>query len=124
MARVCSEPGCPELAVDGRHCRSHRTGWLKRKQEQRGEAGKRAQQWYTTRRWAKRRAQQLARFPHCQCPDHDGKQVPADTVDHVEPHRGNPRKFWYGKLQSLTRHCHSSWKQRLEREKETGGGGG
>lgn len=51
---------------------------------------------------------------------------PATVADHVEPHRGDPLKFWYGDLQSLCDECHSSAKQREEAEgfsREIGGDG-
>jgi hypothetical protein len=32
--------------------------------------------------------------------------VVAQLVHHVEPHDGDPIKFWYGKLESLCRPCH------------------
>ncbi|WP_234239756.1 HNH endonuclease [Billgrantia desiderata] len=45
----------------------------------------------------------------------DGRVTPADTVDHIEPHRGDGDKFFDPKnLQSLCATCHSSRKQRLE----------
>lgn len=42
-------------------------------------------------------------------------QVVAATVaDHVEPHRGDPIKFWFGELQSLCTNDHNRNKQQLE----------
>lgn len=68
------------------------------------------------------RAAQLSKQPYCQCPHHEGKQVRADdpryggaVVDHKEPHRGDERLFWNGKLQSMTKQCHDSFKQSQER---------
>jgi 5-methylcytosine-specific restriction protein A len=42
---------------------------------------------------------------------------PADLVDHIIPHKGNPDLFWDKdkNWQSLCAHCHNSTKQRLER---------
>lgn len=40
----------------------------------------------------------------------------AGIVDHITPHRGDPRLFWHGELQSLCDECHSSAKQREEIE--------
>lgn len=75
-----------------------------------------AQKWYKSKRWQKVRGRQLARHPYCQCPLHEGKYLLANVVDHIEPHRGDPRKFWSVRnLQSLTKQCHDSWKQRKER---------
>jgi len=38
----------------------------------------------------------------------------ANTADHIEPHRGDPAKFWFGKLQSLCPTHHSGSKAQLE----------
>lgn len=113
--RVCNEPGCPVLAVDGRHCRAHRREAQQRKREQRSEAGLRAQAWYRSKRWAERRRRQLAEHPYCQCEEHRGQRVPADIADHDPPHGGNEHAFFHGPLISLAKRCHDSWKQRREK---------
>ncbi len=62
------------------------------------------------------RSNQLRRHPYCQCPRHRNKKIKADTVDHIKPHRGDPRLFWsVQNLQSLTRECHSGAKQKFEK---------
>ena len=72
--------------------------------------------WYKTARWRRLRELQLREQPFCQCPAHEGLFVEADTVDHITPHRGNPRLFWNrDNLQSLTKQCHDRWKQSEER---------
>jgi hypothetical protein len=38
----------------------------------------------------------------------------ATVADHVQPHRGDRNKFWFGELQSLCAGCHSGDKKRLE----------
>lgn len=114
MGRVCGVPGCPEIAVDRRHCEQHKREHERAKVDLRSDAGKRSQAWYRTKRWQRRRAQQLAEQPYCQSDMHAGQYVTANTADHIEPHRGDSRKFWGGKLQSLCSHCHSSGKQRVE----------
>jgi 5-methylcytosine-specific restriction protein A len=74
------------------------------------------QAWYRSKRWAKVRQQQLAKQPYCQCPHHVGHKIPAQVVDHKEPHKGDARKFWDTRnLQSMTKHCHDSFKQSQER---------
>jgi hypothetical protein len=40
--------------------------------------------------------------------------VPAEVADHVVPHKGNVRAFFYGKLQSLCNECHSGLKRKEE----------
>ena len=45
-----------------------------------------------------------------------GKTVPTDVVDHVEPHKGDQRKFWNTALwQPACRWHHDVIKQVLER---------
>jgi len=51
----------------------------------------------------------------CQCPNCNRKGLPAEVVDHIEPHRGDARLFWkYANLQALAKKCHDSWKQKQE----------
>jgi len=40
--------------------------------------------------------------------------TPATVADHVEPHGGDPRKFWRGDLQSLCETCHNAVKKAEE----------
>lgn len=46
----------------------------------------------------------------------------ATVADHVEPHRGDPEKFWNGELQSLCDTCHNSVKQAQEKSGVLRGG--
>jgi hypothetical protein len=43
-----------------------------------------------------------------------GLVVAAEIADHIEPHKGDPFKFWFGKLQSLCLNCHNAEKQQIE----------
>jgi 5-methylcytosine-specific restriction protein A len=84
------------------------------------EARKRAGGWYKSERWQKLRAHQLARRPFCQCPACEGKQVRAEVVDHITPHRGDSGLFFNaGNLQSLSKLCHDSAKQSMEKAGDT-----
>lgn len=74
--------------------------------------------WYSTPQWRAIRTDQLAREPLCaNCLKH-GRRTIATVCDHIEPHRGDPDKFWNGPFQSLCDEepwrCHSSVKQRQE----------
>lgn len=61
--------------------------------------------------WRKARAEYLANHPFCRMCGN-----PATTVDHVIPHRGDKRLFWFrANWQPLCTPCHSSAKQRAER---------
>jgi hypothetical protein len=75
-----------------------------------------ARLWYKSKAWQRLRQHQLSKHPYCQCPIHQGtnKAYPATVADHVEPHRGDKRKFFNGKLQSLAKQCHDSIKQQIE----------
>lgn len=70
---------------------------------------------YKTKRWLALRAYQLAIEPLCRRCKSMGRIVAATTADHVEPHKGNPEKFYNGALQSLCTSCHSGAKQSEER---------
>jgi len=72
--------------------------------------------WYDKARWIKMARNQLREHPLCAMCLTQGQVVPATVCDHIEPHRGNSRKFWYGDLQSLCWSHHSQSKQRLERQ--------
>jgi 5-methylcytosine-specific restriction protein A len=72
--------------------------------------------WYKSKRWQRLRQHQLAKHPYCQCPHHEGKKLLADVVDHKTPHKGNERLFFDDRnLQSMTKQCHDSHKQSMER---------
>src|SRR5215831_4803258 len=64
--------------------------------------------------WHRRACRQLQHEPLCAMCLSEGRIVAARVADHVEPHHGDPIKFWNGKLQSLCAHCHESRKKFLE----------
>ena len=54
------------------------------------------------------RARQLAEHPWCEACLKAGIHEPAEEVDHIKPHRGNPVLFFDDEnLQSLSKRCHS-----------------
>jgi hypothetical protein len=55
--------------------------------------------WYHTQRWRRRAALQLKLEPLCAICLQNGQVVPATEADHIVPHKGNERAFWYGELQ-------------------------
>lgn len=68
------------------------------------------------RRWGKARAAHLATNPLCVMCQDEGHIRAADVVDHIEPHRGDPAKFWNPlNWQSLCKHHHDSTKQAMEK---------
>jgi hypothetical protein len=70
--------------------------------------------WYSTKRWHRRRIEQLRAEPFCSMCLKVGVYTVARVADHVEPHRGDPVKFWTGELQSLCKPHHDREKQLLE----------
>jgi hypothetical protein len=70
--------------------------------------------WYGTARWRRIAKVQLAAHPLCAMCQTQGRVTAAITCDHIDPHKGDPVKFWVGPFQSLCTSCHSSGKQRDE----------
>ncbi len=71
---------------------------------------------YDTARWKSLRARYIKSHPHCECPHHKGKRVPATVVDHIIPHKGDRRLFFsYKNLQAMTKECHDRFKQSQEK---------
>lgn len=73
------------------------------------------QRWYHLERWERRSKLQLKQFPLCKMCLDRGIVTPANVADHIIPHRGDQQLFWFGELQSLCHHHHSSDKALLER---------
>ena len=99
--RPCKEPGCPNLVEAGqKYCNKHRPIHTKDRasSEQRGYGIA----------WRKARKQFLEAHPLCvECLKH-GRYVKATDVDHIIPHRGNPKLFWdRNNWQALCHSCHS-----------------
>lgn len=67
-------------------------------------------------RWQRYRLSFLRRNPLCVRCLEAGRTTAANTVDHKDPHRGNPLLFWDpGNHQSLCSTCHSGDKQVAEK---------
>lgn len=68
-----------------------------------------------TRAWRKARREHLAANPWCELCAEANRRTRANTVDHKEPHRGDPVLFWdQNNWQSLCATCHNSVKQSAE----------
>ena len=64
---------------------------------------------YNNMRWRRLRADQLQREPLCWYCEQAGRLTPADTVDHIIPHRGDEALFWDAlNIRSCCRACHDS----------------
>ena len=69
---------------------------------------------YNTRRWQRRAKLQIREFPLCSMCLVRNVVTPATVADHITPHHGDHQLFYFGELQSLCQHCHSSRKKQLE----------
>ena len=61
---------------------------------------------YNTARWRKASKLQLIKQPLCEDCLKRGLVTPANQVDHVIPHHGDPKLFWSSPRASLCRDCH------------------
>lgn len=71
------------------------------------------QKLYNTRLWKRISKRQLTKEPWCADCLKEGRYTPATQCDHIEPHRGDPEKFFKGPFQSL---CHSHHSQKTANE--------
>ncbi len=70
-------------------------------------------------KWDKERAAFLKAHPKCVRPQ---CSAPATVVDHIEPHRGDMKKFWNrSNWQPLCATCHARWKQSSEKREAAHG---
>ena len=67
------------------------------------------------RRWQKYRERYLREHPLCVMHQQQGHTVAADVVDHIVPHKGDPRLFWdASNLWCVCGDCHRTVCQRIE----------
>ncbi len=112
--KVCTYPGCTNLVTAGR-CALHQANGGRN--YPRDPA---VQRLYNSTRWKRIRAAQLKEEPCCRECAKKGQRVRATEVDHIEPHKGDPIKFFAGPFQSLCHTCHTA-KTNHERAEETRG---
>ena len=109
-SKACSTIGCPSLTgCVSTLCILKKQGVHKAPEtdiDHRGNYSRKNA--YNSTRWRKVRSSQLSKEPLCQrCLSYDITTIGKD-VDHVEPHRGNPRLMWDAiNLQTLCHSCHS-----------------
>ena len=86
-----------------------------RRREFDGQRGSARRRGYTVA-WQKARAAYLAQNPLCVFCERQGLVTAAAVVDHIEPHHGDPQKFWNtDNWQPLCRPHHDGTKQRQEK---------
>lgn len=97
----CRYPGCPNLCDKGCYCQEHQQFTADRR---RGNASARGYDGA----WRTAREQYLRKNPLCVECLREGKLTPATVVDHVVPHRGDPKLFWdKTNWQALCSGCHN-----------------
>lgn len=117
MMKPCASAGCAALVPVGvSRCAAHAVQGKRdgRKRADARRAGKPSRRWYHWARWKRRRLQQLQSAPLCAYCEREDRTTLAEIADHIEPHREDWDRFWFGKLQSLCWPCHSGTKQREE----------
>jgi len=83
---------------------------------QRQRQSKSRPSWYKSPQWRNLAKRQLRKQPMCQCPHCKGEDRRASIVDHIQPHRGDWRKFIDARnLQSMNKQCHDKFKQSQEK---------
>ncbi len=113
--RPCGFPNCKELITSGGYCEKHKKQKQKQTDDNRGTAHERG---YTAT-WHKARKRYLAANPICVECEKENIITPANTVDHIIPHRGDKELFWdEDNWQSLCATHHS-----IKTAKEDGGWG-
>ena len=96
----CKQPGCAALVEPGKqYCEKH----LPLHPEVTRSAGRRG---YGSR-WQRESKQFLQSHPLCAECMKQGRYTKATVVDHIKPHRGDPKLFWdRTNWQSLCKPCH------------------
>jgi 5-methylcytosine-specific restriction protein A len=104
-SRPCVTVGCPNVATYRGRCPTCAT------RRNRAREAEPLRDLYASPQWRRLRAQVLREADYiCQCDDcqRAGLVLPANTVDHVRPHRGNSRVFWdRANLRAMSAECHS-----------------
>lgn len=102
--RPCTaDPRCPELGAGG-PCATHRAHRQRATEQRRGTSRARGY----SRRWADYSRWFLVGHPLCVRCEKAGRVTASALTDHIEPHRGDPVKFWNpANHQALCWACHS-----------------
>jgi 5-methylcytosine-specific restriction enzyme A len=73
------------------------------------------QRWYGLQRWRNRAALQMKIEPLCRMCLANNHIEAAYVADHIVPHHGDSKLFWFGELQSLCATHHSGDKATIDR---------
>lgn len=103
IPKPCTYPGCGILTVKGGRCAIHIKQTRQRQDKERGTAHARG---YGAR-WQRARLLFLDDHPLCKRCEDKGLVVPANVVDHIQPHKGDGVLFWDQRnWQPLCKPCH------------------
>ncbi|KMQ75291.1 HNH endonuclease [Marinobacter subterrani] len=106
--KPCCAPQCSELVRGQRYCDRHQHLAKQRDPVKDRERGSSAKRGYGNK-WKKARLTFLSYHPLCTECDRQGRTTAATDVDHIVPHRGDPKLFWsQSNWQALCRSCHSA----------------
>ena len=101
--RPCLVASCAHYASNKGYCDSHQSK-VQAADAARGNSHQRGYDHH----WRKARLEHLDAEPLCCHCTKRGYVVPADVVDHIQPHKGNSLLFWDRRnWQSLCNSCHS-----------------
>lgn len=101
---ICNHPRCNKrIPFRDQYCDQHKRKAVVKKNWKSREW----QYLYQSKRWKTRRLNQLNKQPLCEACLAHGRVSIATVADHIEDHKGDVYKFFYGKLQSLCKPCHS-----------------
>ena len=117
MGRVCSKPGCPQLAEPGKtRCEEHQWREKPKRVEPEQRPRPSAHRRGYGRKWREARAKFLAEHQWCVMCQRAGQEVKATVVDHIVPHKGDWKVFWRrSNWQALCEHHHNSKTARHDR---------
>ena len=106
MKVPCKYPGCPEAIRAGeRFCGEHKNQAWKDRVKRTGAEGKKANRFYSSKRWRALREKVLSEEPFCRhCKEKD-VIAESEEVDHIDGNRNNNS---IENLQPLCKPCHSA----------------
>jgi len=106
--KPCNYPGCRTLVPGGKaRCEKHsqRSYYNPEYERLRAQAHERGYDW----KWRKERGEFLRVHRVCECERcaASGNPLPANTVDHIQPHRGDAQLFWdRANWRAMNKVCH------------------
>ena len=109
VGKPCATWPCKEVVETGQtYCRVHKRQARKEYDETRRPPYSKKNTLYESPAWRKERKIFLINNPLCAPCLAAGRITTANEVDHIDPHKGDMRKFWdASNWQSICKPCHS-----------------